>query len=424
MPKQETLSLPAAIFININIMLGSGVFINTVILAQKVGGWGFALYLLSGVLMLPLIWGIAHLSSLYTEGTFYTFGALIHPYWGFISTWSYFIGKLSSASLAIHVFNTFLQHICPYLATVPIMGLDLGLVTLFVALNMLNVQTGSKVQYAFVFTKFIPLLFAITSGLLYFSSISISAPHIIWHDLSAALPLTLFCCLGFEATCSLSSIIKDSKRNAPRAILISFAIVIALCALYQLAFYGSLGTILAQQENYTGAFPVLVELVAPTALRILNPLFSTAIALSALGGAYGIMFSNLWNLHTLAQHSQIFCAKTFTKRNSFNVPTACVIAEGVICALYLLLSNGAQIPLQYTATLACISAYAISIAGLLTRRISPISILASLSCLLLLAASFNGFIKTSLVPLYVFGGILLVGTAMFFIIESSKSSVQ
>lgn len=413
MPQQETLSLPAAIFININIMLGTGVFINTVILARHVGSLGFAMYLLAGTLIFPLVWCIAKLTSLYNEGNFFTFGKIISPYWGFISTWSYFIGKLGSASLSIHVFNTFLQHVFPTLRVWPPLFLDLSLVGIFVLLNMLNIKTGSKLQYGFVCTKLIPLFFAIGAGFIYFDFINVGLPHAIWEGIPVALPLSLFCCLGFEATCSLSKVIKDSKRNAPRAIFSSFFIVVLLAALYQLLFQASLGASLAEQTNYTGAFPLLANLIAPKAIHILGPFFSTAIAVSALGGAYGIMFTNLWNLYTLGKNVQLPFSKHLLKMNSFNVPTFCVIAEGVICSLYLIFSKGAQIPLQYTATMACIFTYAVSVGALFKKKGSLMSVLGLSTCFMLLGTTLYGFMNTDLTPLFIFSLIMTGGTLLY-----------
>ncbi len=61
MLQTQKLSLPAAILININIMLGAGIFINTPDLAQRAGWLGFLAYALIGILMFPLILTIAEL---------------------------------------------------------------------------------------------------------------------------------------------------------------------------------------------------------------------------------------------------------------------------------------------------------------------------------------------------------------------------
>ena len=157
MSSTSKLSLFEAIFININIMLGTGVFVNTVVLSQKVGALGGLLYLIAGAIMLPLILCIAQLAKHYPGGNFYTYGSTIHPYLGFISTWSYFVGKLATARLGIHVFTLFMQSIFPLINGYNVLLLDSLTIGLFVFLNLLHIRTGSKIQLLFLFTKLTPI---------------------------------------------------------------------------------------------------------------------------------------------------------------------------------------------------------------------------------------------------------------------------
>ncbi|MFT6765432.1 MAG: amino acid transporter, partial [Alteromonas naphthalenivorans] len=360
MQKQHKLSLFSAILVNINIMLGTGVFINTVLLSRASGTWGAGLYVIAAAIMLPLILCIAQLTRTHPGGSFYTYGATIHPFWGFISSWSYFVGKLASAALGIHVFSMFMQDVIPALELIPILALDSCMVLFFVGLNLLHVQAGSTIQGVFLITKLTPIFCVIFYGFHSLQKITIHTPQHIWRNLPIALPLTLFCCLGFEATCSLAQHIEDSKRNAARAILISFGIVITLAILYQTFFSLTLGTILAQQSDYTEALPVFFHRVTPEFARMLIPLTSIAIAMSALGGAYGIMYSNLWNLFALAQHKHLLGSSFLKRRNRHEIPYICVFIEGALCLLHLFFSYGSQIPLQYTSTLGCLTAYTIS----------------------------------------------------------------
>ena len=74
MHQQHKLSFFAALLININIMLGTGVFVNTVLLAEKGCVWGGGLYLGAALIMLPLILCIAQLTRTHPGGSFYTYG--------------------------------------------------------------------------------------------------------------------------------------------------------------------------------------------------------------------------------------------------------------------------------------------------------------------------------------------------------------
>ena len=116
MTTEKKLSLPTAILINVNIMMGGGIFINTVELAKRTGLLSGFMYPLIGLLILPLIIAISRLIELHPSGGFYVFGQKeINPFVGFVSTWSYFIAKLASASLMIHVSMSLLTQIFPAL---------------------------------------------------------------------------------------------------------------------------------------------------------------------------------------------------------------------------------------------------------------------------------------------------------------------
>jgi len=97
-------------------MMGAGIFINTVELSKRAGLLSSFMYPLIGILILPLILAIAKLIQLHPSGGFYVFAQKeISPFVGFLSTWSYFIAKLASASLMIHVAMSLITQIFPTL---------------------------------------------------------------------------------------------------------------------------------------------------------------------------------------------------------------------------------------------------------------------------------------------------------------------
>ena len=127
MAQDDKLSLPTAILINLNIMLGAGIFINTDLLAKRSGALGFLMYPLIAIIMLPLIISIAKLVNIYPDDGFYGYGArAIHPIIGFFSSWSYFVGKLASATLMIHVALSLVVQTVPLLHNVSVLFLRCG----------------------------------------------------------------------------------------------------------------------------------------------------------------------------------------------------------------------------------------------------------------------------------------------------------
>ncbi len=407
-------------------MLGSGIFINSTILAKYSGVVGAACYLLVGLLMLPLIISISKLLSLHPSGGFYMFGSKeIHPYAGFVSAWSYATGKLASAVIITQIAVLLIQQVIPLLTVIPPLALNGGIITLFLLLNMLDMKTNSTIQAGFFGLKIIPISFGILAGLYLFSPQHVSFQITDLSGIPIALPLVLFAVAGFEAACSLSSQIENAKQNAPKAVLYSYGFVICATTLFQFMIYGGLGSALAALPDYRYVFPALIQNILPHAQGVANTLANLihlAIACSALGGSYGIIFSNNWNIYTLAQHKHLSGYKKLVKRNRYNIPMYCVLVEGLIYILFLIISHGAQMQLQQLGALGPTIAYGISALSLwfaVKRKainITPvIPLLAVGSCLILLGSAIYSLITFGVYSLLLFITLLAIGSAMFWL---------
>lgn len=422
MLEQPKLSLATVIFININIMIGTGLFINTTQLAKTLGPLGGLSYLLVGIIMLPLIVSIARLLTIYPSGGFYTFGAQgLNPCAGFISTWSYFFGKLGSATIGIHTFVLIVQQLIPILNTIHTFVCDTFLLILFVMLNLLNIRTGSTIQRYLMIIKLTPIVFVLLSGIFLFNGHTITATSVELYALPSTIPLVLFSLLGFEAACSLSRNLENPHINGSRAVLISFVSVLLIAIVYQFLFYGALGNLFLGFQDYRDAFPALMNRVFDN-IRVqdcASTLAQLAIGSSALSGAYGILFTNQWNLHILAEKKHLFASSFFGAFNNQKIPFVCVIAEGIICFFYLFLTNGKLFILQQLAALACVFTYSISLFALIItlkrRKASYIMpLLGLISCSFLLCIVAYHLWLTGPTTLCTYGAILLAGMGIFF----------
>lgn len=412
----QKLSLRQAIFININIMLGSGIFINSVPLSKIAGAFSPLVYVFVGVLMLPLILAITKLLKIFPGGSFYTYASKsLGTAWGFLSSWSYFTGKLASSTLMIHFCVKIFQSLFPALNAINIFAIDTLILSIFTILNLQNLKTGSRIQYAFIFLKVIPILFVILSGIFLFQG------HFIidgynFTEIPLAIPLVIYAFTGFEACCSLSRHIQNSEKNASLAVIISYFVVILILSLYQFFFYSSSANNLINIQDYTQAIPSLINqlnlnLISNYAINF----FQIAIACSALGGAYGILFSNSWNLFTLAEHNSLFFNSFFKKLNKNNMPIFCIVAELIICIFYLIISQGNNIALQQISAFGCILAYTVSVISLIKLKTNKkLALLALTNCLILVFFSIKSFLKLQQFPFFIFSGILLCGIIMFF----------
>lgn len=422
---QAKLSLLEAIFINITIMIGTGLFINTVVLAQSNGAFVLVNFLLTALLMLPLVFSFAQLSRLYPSGGFYTFAAAtINPLVGFSSAWIYFFAKLASSTLGMHVFVSLMQQIIPPLKTVPTLFLDFCIISLCTILNLFNLKTGSQLIKYFFVLKLIPIVTVISAACFYghttnLIDLSGSSSSILY-----TMPLVLFTLLGFEASCSLSNQIENAKQNAGRAILLSFGIVVALSIMYQLGFYLLLGTQFLQFADYRDAFPALFKIILPNQAYLQNGIYTlihACIASSAFSGAYGMFYSVRWNIITIAEHGHLGKLGALVSRlNNYQSPLVCTIGSGLICFCYLLITQGNLTTLQQTSAFGCTITYAISAFSLFlhykknkqcANLLLPITAL--LSCAVLTSICFYNLYTTGFGALVALSSISMCGLLLY-----------
>ncbi|MGZ6254810.1 MAG: APC family permease [Candidatus Chromulinivorax sp.] len=420
----KKLSLLSAISINLNVLIGTGLFINTYKIATSTGAAGFFLYPALGLCMLPLITVFGKLLEQFPTGGLYTFGKSYNPFLGFLSCWSYFFGKLASASVMLTVATTMFKQLVPGLQNYNTVTITLFILCCFTLLNLANMKIGVIVQSFFLSCKSIPILFIILAGIFYFDTTAITPENFIWSGMMPNIPFALYCLAGFETACALGRNIENPTVNGPKAVYYSFGIVLLIYGIFQGFTYLLSHTALTSISGYEGIFPAITHMIfnSDVFAQKFAILLSFAIGSSALGGAYSILFSNSWNLYTLAENDHIFGSNFIKQLNRNHTPWIAVITETAICTFFLLLSQGSIIPLQRTATLGIIIAYAASCFAYyhLVKKESKehhdfiIAWTAFLTCLLFIASCANSFIQTGITPLLLFIFILALGSAMFF----------
>lgn len=417
------LSLISAIVINVNIMTSAGIFLNSIPFSMQLGALSPMPYLVIGILLIPLIIAIAQLLAYVPEGNFYVIGkTLLSPLAGFTSTWSYFVAKLASASLMIHYFVSCIQEVIPALAAINPFVIDAGVIAIFIMLNIFDMRISRSIMLTFLSIKGAVITAIITLGFWYFQPLNFAFAHLKWGALPTSLPLAIYAFAGFEATLSLINHIENPQRNGPRAIFYSYGLVIGMYCLYQLCYYAAIHPELLGNVNSFKSLGFFVQSTVTTYAPLLSSLFYLGIGIAALGGAYGIFFSNAWNLHTLATHEHTWFNKTLAKTNNAGIAYWCLIAEALVCLTYLLSTHANQILMQQISALGGMIAYSITIIAfvqfvrttLKQRWAYIIGWLALFNCALMLASCINSLYQKGICGLYIFSALVLSGIGMYY----------
>lgn len=409
----QSLSLRQAVLININIMIGAGIFINTIPFIKTAGLLSPLIYAFVGLIMMPLIFSVMALLKRFPGGNFYTYAeGTLGKGWAFISTWSYFTAKLASSTLMIHFSVKLIQSVIPIVGALNTYLLDALIISFFTYLNTENIKTGSSIQVMFMTLKLSTVSFVIIASLYALCGKPLLGGTLDFSTLPLSIPQAMYVFAGFEAACSISRFIKDPERNGPRAVMISFFIALIIYVLYQFLFYQMIGSVDLSTQSSIESLPTLLQAlhIQTQYIPLMTTLFQLAIASSALGGAYGILFTNHWNLYRLAEKNLVFFSDKLKTLNEYGMPLFCLLAACGLSFIYLLLFQDNNVFLQQINSFGCTITYLISAFSLLKiseKKITPF--LGVLSGSFLLLICINAFLKTNYHALVAFSVIVIVG---------------
>ena len=343
---KNMISPVVGVLICINTMIGAGLFINAATLAQKAGPWGFVGYIVSALLMLPLILSISTLAKLHpVSGGLYVFSKSHIGNWaGFLSGWSYFLGKTAAAGLLMHKFVQFFQVQFSFLNQFPALVLDYFVLFFLISIHILGARIGGKLQYLFVSLKMLPIIFVFTFGFITFDSSFYQFGVTDFSSLFLIIPVCVFASIGFEIICSVGHLIIDSSKNIKRVILTAFGIVVGVNTIFQGIIFGALGNAVVE-----AGIPILplAQKAIPT-YEFIGRILNGSVYAAILGACFSIFTANCWNLFTLAENNHLPFKRFLTKLSSKQIPWVALIVEGFVAAVILAITS-AQLPLMNVA---------------------------------------------------------------------------
>jgi APA family basic amino acid/polyamine antiporter len=346
-----------AILLCINSIIGAGLFINPSALTSISGPYGFLGYLLGAFLVLPIILCIAELAKMHpVAGGLYVYSKTYIGRWaGFLSAWSYFVGKTVSAALLMHKFVQFFQARVYFLQDTPVLLIDIGIILFFTLLNIGGVSIGGNITYFFSALKAAPIIATFAIGFFLFDAKNFQEV-VSLQEVCSSLPIAVFALLGFEVICAIGNQIHDAKNNIKRVILTSFFTVAAINTIFQTVIFGVVGYDLIETQE-----PILVlGMKAFASNPWIGSLLNGLVFASIVGGFFSLLTSNCWNLHTIANNNHLPGKAFFTKLNRHNIPWVSLLIEAGI-AVFILSITTNQVPLQNMSVLAQITSFSIAV---------------------------------------------------------------
>jgi basic amino acid/polyamine antiporter, APA family len=248
-------------------IIGSGVFLNPAVVAQRVG---------TGPLTM-VAWGLGAVVAILGAFIFAELGArapaagggyaylrdAFGPLLAFLYGWALLLAIASGATAAVAV--TFANYASPLLgiAAGNERTLAISAITLFSLINVLGVAPGAVVQNIFTLLKLAAIAGLIVSGLFFSASLTAgadaasiaataaanAAPALVapagWSAIAVAIGTALvpvlFAYGGWQQTNFVAEEMVDPRRDLPRALIIGVLIVAAAYLLVNLTYLRTLG---------------------------------------------------------------------------------------------------------------------------------------------------------------------------------------
>ena len=315
-------------------MVGSGILIGPAVMAGVAGNASFLAWLLVALLFLPIVLSLVQLSRMCPgAGGFYAYAKEgLSKKAGYWSGWMYIVGYTFAVvveilalrkTLLVSLGDTWFTGNGPLFNAV--------VVGICMAINMLSLRIFSNILNSLTISKIIPLVTLILLiPFIYNPSFTITSAEV--GLLPYALPMAIFGYFGFEYCCSISHLIEDSEKNAPRAILIGF---FATALIYALFHFGLLNLMGAKDLHEFGApaFADFIKLPVPYLKSLLKFFIPLASAITLFAAANGLLNANAVMMHSMAEERLLKFWPTLTQMTSWYRPWVTILIQGIVVFL-------------------------------------------------------------------------------------------
>jgi amino acid transporter len=270
---------------SVNIIIGAGIFILPVIVAERLGSGSMSAYVICGVLMILIMLCFAEVGSKITlTGGAYTYiETAFGKFAGFLTANIFIFGAGITANAAVA--NGLADTLSYFFPVFKVQWFRILFFAIsFGGLAYINVRGIRKALTIVKFNtiaKLIPLTMIITLGWLFISKgdIKITTGNSTG-DIGEISLILLFAFVGAETALNVSGEIKNPSKTIPRGIMASIFIVVVLYILIQIVVQAILGDTIALHKD------------APLA-ETGRIMFGPAGALIVIIGATFSMFGNI-----------------------------------------------------------------------------------------------------------------------------------
>lgn len=236
----QQLRLNQAVFIGLAAMLGAGLFVVFGPAAELAGNQMLLALVLAAAVSYLNAASIAQLAAKVEKpGGAYAYARVyLNDTWSFLAGSAFLVGKIASAAAIALAVGTY---VFPQQAVL----IAVAAVVLMAVINILGINRTAFGSMILAIITISFLVFVIIAALISPISASTMLPTPSFDGVLAAAAIFFFAFAGYARVASLGNEVSDPSRNIPRAINISFLIVLAIYAALTLVLPAKLGADLA-----------------------------------------------------------------------------------------------------------------------------------------------------------------------------------
>ena len=269
-------------------IIGSGIFLNPAIVAQRVGTAGLTMgvWIVGGAVAVLGAFVFAELGARrpHAGGGYVYLRDAFGPLPAFLYAWALLLIIATGAIAAVAVTFANYALVLTGLGASLQLPVAVGAIVLLSAINYVGVRPGAITQNVFTVLKLVPLALLAAAGVLAAAPVTAAAPPApagplaLAAALGAALVPVLFSYGGWQQTNYVAEELIDAERNLPRALLLGVAGVVVAYLLANFAYLRALGPA-GLAASTAPAADAMRALVGPAGERIVT----AGIAVSTFG---------------------------------------------------------------------------------------------------------------------------------------------
>jgi APA family basic amino acid/polyamine antiporter len=326
----------------VGIIIGTGVFLKTAVMAREGGSapWVLAAWVAGGVLSFTGALTSAELGGRWPRagGEYVFLREGYGPGYGFLYAWNRFwIGAPGSIAAYAVGSTTFFGSVIP-LDGLTAKLVRLGLIAVLTALNCARVLVGGTVQTVLTALKVLMIAGLAVGALAFarggdFSRVTASHGWPGWSAFGAMLIAALWAYDGWNNLPSVAGELRDAERTLPLATVYGTLAVVAIYLLVNVAYFYAL------PFDVVAASSSVAQATAATFLGGGAQLvLALAMTLSTVSAMNGSILSNA-RIPFAASRDGLAPRAMARLSTGSNVPVTALIVQGVVAAIYAWIGN-------------------------------------------------------------------------------------